>query len=424
VRWGGLLAAEAIGPCGVRHPGLKEVLRGYCPLLLSISLFELSSGKSFGYYAAATVAFVADKVAAFGGCDFVLHLNNAAAAHQDLLRRLHEVACGRIRFEEWNFAPRKNVAPWLLAAMRLAPLLDVPHRTVATMDVHDDLVLQDGQLKALLQRLRRERKELCLTFWLAEESACECLVEAPLPVPRLKTFIPDKWYHTSGAGGEPGLHAHMDAGMNICTGHGLRAALLASHEGQTFLQFLTEMVRGAQTVPHGVEEMAWDLYFERAGWEQLLPLTLFSVHRSLLAGRDCETPFSDIVAHSEVPHALCHRQTEVDIGKVVWGVSLPTCRHSQVLDCGEDSLRAKQAGKCVTGQLKRPRCLTPEPEEEMCSKCGGDTKPSDQLLLCDGDGCTRTFHQHCLEPPLPTVPKGDWFCPECTAARRADSPAP
>ena len=98
----------------------------------------------------------------------------------------------------------------------------VPHRTVATMDVHDDLVLQDGQLKALLQRLRREKKELCLTFWLAEESAAECLVDAPLPVPRLKTFIPDKWYHTSGADGEPGLHAHMDAGMNICTGHPLR----------------------------------------------------------------------------------------------------------------------------------------------------------------------------------------------------------
>ena len=34
----------------------------------------------------------------------------------------------------------------------------------------------------------------------------------------------------------------MDAGMNICTGHALRAALLAAHEGQTFLQFLTQLV--------------------------------------------------------------------------------------------------------------------------------------------------------------------------------------
>ena len=78
------------------------------------------------------------------------------------------------------------------------------------------------------------------------------------------------------------------------------------------------------------------------------------MHRSLLAGRDCDSPFSDVIAHSEVPHALAHRQTEVDIGKVVWGVSLPTCRHSQVLDCGEDSLRAKQAGKCVTLTLILP----------------------------------------------------------------------
>ena len=239
--------------------------------------------------------------------------------------------------------------------------------------------------------------------------------------------------------------------------------------------------------------MAWDLYFERAGWAQLLPLTLFSVHRSLLAGRDCDSPFSEVVAHSDVPHALAHRQTEVDIGKVVWGVSLPTCRHSQarvrgtcvllpsscmhsmylidlckrvylvcahhaslmhvsvcstaarthrnpvpwrlhpcvtrlqphawqVLDCGEDSLRAKQAGRSVTGQLKRPRCLTPEPDAEMCSRCGGDTRPSDQLLLCDGDSCTRTYHQNCLEPPLASVPKGDWFCPDCVAARRPTSP--
>ena len=107
----------------------------------------------------------------------------------------------------------------------------------------------------------------------------------------------------------PGLHAHMDAGMNICTGHALRAALLAAHDGQGFLAFLTQLVHGAQTIPHGVEEMAWDLYLERAGWAQLLPLTHFSVHRSLLAGRDCDSPFSEIVAHSEAPHALAHRQT-------------------------------------------------------------------------------------------------------------------
>ena len=84
-----------------------------------------------------------------------------------------------------------------------------------------------------------------------------------------------------------------------------------------------------------------------------------------------------------------------------------------MLDCGEDSLRAKAAGKSLAGQLKRPRSLMPEPDEEMCSKCGGDTAKGNQLLLCDGEGCTRTFHQFCLEPPLASVPKGDWFCPKC-----------
>ena len=54
--------------------------------------------------------------------------------------------------QEWSFAPRKNVAPWLLAAMRLAPLLDMPHRTVATMDVHDDLVLPHGHGQSALAR--------------------------------------------------------------------------------------------------------------------------------------------------------------------------------------------------------------------------------------------------------------------------------
>ena len=75
--------------------------------------------------------------------------------------------------------------------------------------------------------------------------------------------------------------------------------------------------------------MAWDLYCERAGWEQLTPYTIFSVHRSLLAGRDCDNPFGSVVAHSDAPHALAHRCEEVDIGKVVFGISLPTCRHSQ-----------------------------------------------------------------------------------------------
>ena len=76
-----------------------------------------------------------DKAAAFGGCEFRLHLNESAAAHTALLERLHEAAHGRIVFEVVTFEPRPRVAPWLLAAMRLVPLLECSGRTVATMDV-------------------------------------------------------------------------------------------------------------------------------------------------------------------------------------------------------------------------------------------------------------------------------------------------
>ena len=35
----------------------------------------------------------------------------------------------------------------------------------------------------------------------------------------------------------------------------------------------------------------------------------------------------------------------------------------------------------------------------------------DKVLLCDG--CNLEYHTFCLDPPLTTVPEGDWFCPRC-----------
>ena len=106
--------------------------------------------------------------------------------------------------------------------------------------------------------------------------------------------------------------------------------------------------------------------------------------------------------------------TVAPLGRVTYGVSLPTCRHSQVLDCGEDSLRAKAAGS-KTGALKRPKREVFQ-EDEMCSRCGKDTLKENQLLLCDGPGCTRSFHQRCVQPPLEQVPEGEWLCPHCVVA--------
>ena len=60
-----------------------------------------------------------------------------------------QVARGRITFVIVRFEPRPKVAPWLVAAMRLAPLLDFDGRTVVTLDIHDDAHLQNAQVHEL-----------------------------------------------------------------------------------------------------------------------------------------------------------------------------------------------------------------------------------------------------------------------------------
>lgn len=48
--------------------------------------------------------------------------------------------------------------------------------------------------------------------------------------------------------------------------------------------------------------------------------------------------------------------------------------------------------------------------DSCCEKCGsGDN--ADKLLLCDN--CDMGFHLFCLNPLLPSVPQGSWFCPSC-----------
>ncbi|KAL1518666.1 hypothetical protein AB1Y20_002954 [Prymnesium parvum] len=48
-----------------------------------------------------------------------------------------------------------------------------------------------------------------------------------------------------------------------------------------------------------------------------------------------------------------------------------------------------------------------------CEECGEADSGDDEMLLCDGDGCPRAYHLHCLTPPLGGVPEGQWLCPVC-----------
>lgn len=57
---------------------------------------------------------------------------------------------------------------------------------------------------------------------------------------------------------------------------------------------------------------------------------------------------------------------------------------------------------------------------DQCSSCGGNGK----LLCCDG--CTRSFHFSCLDPPVDPLhpPEGEWFCYDCVAKREPKAKAP
>lgn len=57
-----------------------------------------------------------------------------------------------------------------------------------------------------------------------------------------------------------------------------------------------------------------------------------------------------------------------------------------------------------------------DPEEEddhhmeFCRVC----KDGGELLCCDT--CPSSYHIHCLNPPLPEIPNGEWLCPRCTVS--------
>lgn len=50
-----------------------------------------------------------------------------------------------------------------------------------------------------------------------------------------------------------------------------------------------------------------------------------------------------------------------------------------------------------------------------CELCNRVDDHYSLLILCDGKDCKREYHMNCLNPPLVTVPPGDWYCPKCQA---------
>ncbi|KAF9167737.1 hypothetical protein DFQ26_003321 [Actinomortierella ambigua] len=51
--------------------------------------------------------------------------------------------------------------------------------------------------------------------------------------------------------------------------------------------------------------------------------------------------------------------------------------------------------------------------EDVCEICHSDANLS-KMLICDG--CELGYHTYCLNPPLASVPKADWYCAKCLVA--------
>jgi len=55
-----------------------------------------------------------------------------------------------------------------------------------------------------------------------------------------------------------------------------------------------------------------------------------------------------------------------------------------------------------------------EDADTACSCCGSTWwSDGNEMLLCEGMGCSAGWHLQCLQPPLDEVPVGTWLCPVC-----------
>jgi hypothetical protein len=59
-----------------------------------------------------------------------------------------------------------------------------------------------------------------------------------------------------------------------------------------------------------------------------------------------------------------------------------------------------------------------EEEEDICHVCQTGNE-GDVLLLCDS--CDNACHLACCDPPRKRVPKGDWYCRDCTDKKKKEA---
>jgi len=114
-------------------------------------------------------------------------------------------------------------------------------------------------------------------------------------------------------------------------------------------------------------------------------------------------------------HQLCLRPAVLDVPEGAWHCphcAVPSEAWMDQSDAGTEERDAEQLG-----EVEEVECRLDLAEgEEECAACrGADSHPGNEIMLCDGDGCDRVWHQLCLWPAVGDVPEGDeaWLCPRC-----------
>ncbi|XP_037904696.1 chromodomain-helicase-DNA-binding protein Mi-2 homolog [Hermetia illucens] len=87
-----------------------------------------------------------------------------------------------------------------------------------------------------------------------------------------------------------------------------------------------------------------------------------------------------------------------------------TCPRAYHLVCLEPELEEAPEGKwsCPHCEADGPADQEDDEHQEFCRVC----KDGGELLCCDS--CPSAYHTFCLNPPLDTIPDGDWKCPRCS----------
>ncbi|XP_054911053.1 chromodomain-helicase-DNA-binding protein 4a [Poeciliopsis prolifica] len=100
-------------------------------------------------------------------------------------------------------------------------------------------------------------------------------------------------------------------------------------------------------------------------------------------------------------HMVC---LDPDMEKAPEGTwSCPHCEKEGIQwEAREDASEAEEDNG-ETGEMEED-----DHHMEFCRVC----KDGGELLCCDS--CPSSYHIHCLNPPLPEIPNGEWICPRCT----------